>query len=190
MEMRTKLAMSPAEYIEWELGQELKHEYIDGEIIEMSGGSGEHSMIIGNIHGLLWNLLNFPQYTVHTSNMRVKFSPSRYIYPDLSVVRGESVYADASRLNLVNPVLVVEVTSPSSMMKDRVEKLGYYHSVPSVEAYLVVDQDRVHVEMHNRAAQGWETEAFSDITAVVPLPMLDCELPLATIYRGIALDEA
>ena len=142
MAIQSERTMTVAEYLEWEERQELRHEYIDGDIIEMSGGTGEHSMIIGNIHGFLWNRLSFPQYTVHTSNMRIKFSPTRYVYPDLSVVRGENVYDDASRLNLLNPVFVVEVTSPSSAKRDRMDKLDNYFDVPSIEAYLIVDQDR------------------------------------------------
>ena len=178
--------MSVAEYLEWEERQESRHEYIDGEVIEMSGGSGEHSMIIGNIQGFLWNLLCFPRYTVHSSNMRVKFSPSRYVYPDLSVVRGESVYDDASRLNLLNPVFVVEVTSPSSAIRDRMDKLDNYLSVPSIDAYLIVDQDRPRADLYSRSNDGWHLRTFSDPADAIPLPQIGCELPLAQVYRGIS----
>lgn len=177
--------MTVAEYLKWEERQEVKHEYIDGEIIEMSGGTGEHSIIIGNIQGLLWSLLRFPQYTVHTSEMRVKFSPTRYVYPDLSVVRGESIYDDVSKLNLLNPVFVVEVTSPSSAIRDRLDKLDYYFTVSSIEAYLIVDQDRPRADLYTRAGEGWHLQIFSNTEDVIPLPMLDCELALGQVYRGI-----
>ncbi|MCY3833315.1 MAG: Uma2 family endonuclease [Chloroflexi bacterium] len=189
MAIQAERAMTVAEYLEWEERQELRHEYIDGVIIEMSGGTGEHSVIIGNIHGLLWNHLSFPLYTVHSSNMRVKFSPSRYVYPDLSVVRGESIYDDASRLNLLNPVFVVEVTSPSSLTVDRVDKLGYYLEVPSIEAYLIVDQDRPRADLYTRAEEGWHVRVFDQAEDVIPLPLLDCELSLAQVYRGIEFAE-
>jgi len=190
MAMQTERTMTVAEYLEWEERQECQHDYIDGEIIEMSGGTGEHSMIIGNIHGFLWNLLRFPQYTVHTSNMRIKFSPTRYVYPDLSVVRGESVYDDASRLNLLNPAFVVELTSPSSAIRDRMEKLDNYFDVPSIEAYLIVDQDRPRADLYTRAQEGWHLQIFSNAEDTIPLPMLDCKLPLAQVYRGIEFAEA
>ena len=185
MAIQTERAMTVAEYLEWEVRQELRHEYIDGAIFEMSGGTGEHSVIIGNIQGLLWNRLRFPLYTVHTSNMRVRFSPSRYVYPDLSVVRGESKYDDASRLNLLNPVFVVEVTSPTSSVRDRVDKLAYYLDVPSTEAYLIVDQDRFRADLYTRAGDGWHVRVFNQAEDVIPLPVLECELPLAQVYRGI-----
>ena len=182
--------MSVAEYLEWEERQEIRHEYIDGEIIEMSGGSGEHSMIIGNIQGFLWNLLSFPHYTVHTSNMRVKFSPSRYVYPDLSVVRGESIYDPASRLNLLNPIFVVEVTSPSSATRDLVDKLGYYLEVSSIQAYLIVEHDGPRAHLHKRAEDRWMLQIFDHADDVIQLPMLNCELLLAQVYRGIDFAKA
>ncbi|MDE2776020.1 MAG: Uma2 family endonuclease [Chloroflexota bacterium] len=185
MAIQNERVMTVAEYLEWEERQEVKHEYIDGEIIDMSGGTGEHSIIIGNIQGLLWSLLSFPQYTVHTSEMRVKFSPTRYVYPDLSVVRGESIYDDGSRLNLLNPVFVVEVTSPSSAMRDRVDKLELYFAVPSIAAYLIVDQDRPRADLYTRSKEGWHLQIFNNAEDVIPLPMLDCQLPLAQVYRGI-----
>ena len=190
MAIQTERTMTVAEYLVWEEGQELKHEYIDGEIIEMSGGTGEHSMIIGNILGFLWNRLSFPQYTVHTSNMRIKFSPTRYVYPDLSVVRGESVYDDASRVNLLNPAFVVEVASPSSAMRDRMEKLDNYFDVPSIEAYLIVDQERPRGDLYTREQEGWHLQIFNNAEDVIPLPVLDCELSLAQVYRGIEFADA
>ena len=189
MAIQKERTMTVAEYLEWEARQEIKHEYIDGEIIAMTGGTGEHSMIIGNIQGFLWNLLNFPQYTVHTSDMRVKFSPSRYVYPDLSVVRGESIY-DESRLNLLNPVFVVEVTSPSSAIRDRLDKLDSYFAVPSIEAYLIVEQDRPRADLYTRSEDGWHLRAFNQAEDVIPLPMLQCDLPLEQVYRGIVFDRA
>ncbi len=189
MAVRTSPRMSVEDYLAWEERQEIKHEYIDGEIYEMTGGTGEHSMITANIQGFLWNRLSFPQYTVHTSDMRVKLSPSRYVYPDLSIVRGESIYDDASRLILRNPVFVVEVTSPSSAIRDRMDKLDNYFNVPSIEAYLIVDQDRPRADLYSRMQDGWRLRAFNQPEDVIPLPALECQLPLEQVYRGIVFEE-
>ena len=189
METQTKLAMSPAEYIEWELGQELKHEYIDGEIIEMTGGTGKHSRIPINIILALGSAIDLSESVIHSANMRVRVSPSRYVYPDFSVVRGESTYEDERELTLLNPVFVVEVTSPGSQIRDRVDKVDYYQAVSSIEAYLIVEQDRCRVDLYTRADEGWNMRLFTKPDDVIPLPMLDCELPLSQIYRGIAFDE-
>jgi len=190
MAIQTKPAMTVAEYLEWEERQELKHEYIDGEIIEMSGGTGTHSKIAMNIALALGGLVNLLKFVFHSSNMRIRVSENRYVYPDLSVVPSHELFENEKELALLNPVFVVEVTSPSSMTYDRVDKLRYYLDVPSIEAYLIVDQDRFRVDLYTRADEGWYLRVFSDQDAVIPLPMLDCDLPLAQVYRGIEFAEA
>ena len=93
-------------------------------------------------------------------------------------------------LTLLNPVLMIEVTSPSSMMYDRVDKLDFYFDVPSIEAYLVIDQDRVRADLYARAEEGWYVRVFNLPEDTIPLPMLNCELPLEQVYRGIVFEEA
>ncbi len=185
MAMQIKQMMTVADYLAWEEWQELKHEYIDGEIIEMSGGTLKHSRIKTNIGGLLYALLDFSVYILCNSDMRLRVSPTHYVYPDFSVVRGEPRLEDERELTLLNPVLVVEVTSPTSARRDRVDKLGYYFAVPSIAAYIIIDQDRVHAELYTRAADGWRSREFSSRDDVMPLAALNCELPIAAIYRGI-----
>lgn len=185
MPIQTERAMTVAEYLEWEVGQELRHEYIDGEIIEMSGGTGTHSKIAMNIALALGGLVNLLQYVFHSSNMRIRVGENRYVYPDLSVVRGIELFEDEKELALINPVFVVEVTSPTSSVRDRGDKLDYYLAVASIEACLIVDQDRPRADLFTRAAEGWHVRVFDRAEDVMPLPMLDCELSLAQVYRGI-----
>ena len=185
MAMQIKQMMTVADYLAWEEWQELKHEYIDGEIIEMTGGTGDHSIIAANIMLGLGSRINRQVFTIYNSDMRVQATESRYVYPDLCVVRGTANYADYGKLNLLNPVFVAEVTSPSSARRDRGDKLDYYFAVPSIAAYLIIDQDRVHAELYTRAADGWRSRAFSSRDDVMPVAALNCELPLAAIYRGI-----
>ena len=139
--------MSVDEYFEWELLQERKHEYIDGEVIEMPGVSNKHSLITTNLIYLLVAALDRLLYTLHTSELRVQISPTRYVYPDLMLVRGVADFADPGEYNLMNPFFVVEVTSPTSITRDRREKLEYYSSLPSIEACLIVDQHRPNAEL-------------------------------------------
>ncbi len=190
MAIQTSSKMTVADYIAWEAGNELKHEFIDGEVIEMTGGTGKHSKIAANIIFAIYGRVDFSNYAVHTSDMRIRVSETRYVYPDVSAVRGEEVYEDESELTLLNPVLVVEVTSPSSVSNDRIDKLGLYLVVPSIEAYLIVDQDRIRADLYTRADDGWLLRVFSRPDDVIPLATLDCQLPLAQVYRGIAFAEA
>lgn len=185
-----KPRLSVAEYLAWEAENEIKHEYIDGEVYAMSGGTGKHSSIMINITITIGQQLGDSVCALHSSEMRVKVNDSRYVYPDLSAVCGKSSYEDESEISLLNPILVVEVTSPSSIEYDRVAKRDFYREVPSIQGYLIIDQHRVCAELYTRADIGWLLQVYTDPDDVIPLEMLNCELPLAEIYRGISFEEA
>ena len=150
--------MTVEDYFEWELLQERKHEYIDGAVYEMPGVSNTHDAITVNIIYLFMSCLDRLRFNLRTAELRVRVSPSRYVYPDLTIVRGRPRFADASNYNLINPYFVLEVTSPSSMDRDRQEKLEYYYDVPSIEACLIVDQHRLNAELYERGASGWRQQ--------------------------------
>ncbi len=187
---KLKPRLSVQEYLAWEAENEIKHEYIDGEVFAMSGGTSKHSRVAANAIAAIVRKLSDSICFVHTSDMRVKVAADRYVYPDLSVVCGEEQFEDKSETSLLNPILVVEVTSPSSIERDRFAKRDFYREVPSIQAYLVIDQHRVCAELYSRADVGWLLQVFTDPNDVIPLAMLNCELPLADIYRGINFGEA
>ena len=191
MAIQTKPPMTVADYLEWEKGEELKHEYIDGEIIEMTGGTRNHSRIMTNVTIAIGRQLDDSDCKLLSSEMRIKISESRYVYPDLSAVCGtERLEDEESELTLLNPVFVVEVTSPSSTVYARVDKLDFYSDVPSIIAYLIVDQDRIRADLYTRTDEGWHVRVFNSLDDVIALESLDCELPLAQVYRGIVFEEA
>ena len=105
----------------------------------------------------------------------------------MSVVCGEPE-TEYKTLTLLNPTLVVEVTSPSSIDYDRGTKRELYGDVPSIAAYLVIDQHRALVELYTRMETGWQLQCFADLDDVVPLEALDCDLPLREIYRDIVFE--
>ncbi len=177
------------EYLAFEADSDTRHEYIDGEIYDMTGGTNHHSEIIMNVAGTLYGKLLDTNCSLRNSDMRVKASPSRYLYPDLSAVCGEPALEDNST-TLLNPILALEVTSPSSMLYDRVNKLEYYRAIPSIQVYLVIDQHRVYLDLHTRSENGWLWQKFSDLSDVIPLEALHCSLPLSAVYRGIHFEQA
>lgn len=185
MAIQTKELMSVEEYFEWELRQEERYEYIDGELIEMTGVSDSHSQITINIILTLGNAVDLSRYALRTESMRVQISPTRYVYPDLSIIRGNPAFREGSKYNLLNPCFVLEVTSPSSMARDRSDKLGYYFTVPSIEYCLIVDQHRICAELYTRGDSDWQRQEFSEPTDVIPLALMQCEIPLNQIYRDI-----
>ena len=177
------------EYLVYEAEGEIKHEYIDGGIYAMTGGTVNHSAITANTMIAIGRQLDRSNCSLHSSDMRLKVSESRYVYPDLSAVCGQAVTDDHST-TLLNPILVVEVTSPSSMDYDRLAKRDYYHAVPSIQGYLIIDQHRIFAELYTRASIGWLLRQFSDLDDAAPLEMLACALPLAQVYRGISFEDA
>lgn len=177
------------EYLVYEAESKIKHEYIDGEIHAMTGGTGNHSEIKMNTAVAIGRQLDHSNCSLRNSDMRLKVSESRYVYPDLSAVCGKAAYDDNST-TLLNPILVVEVTSPSSMDYDRLAKRDYYHAAPSIQGYLIIDQHRIFAELYTRASTGWLLRQFSDLDDEIPLEMLSCALPLAQVYRGILFENA
>ena len=185
MEAQTKPRLTVAEYLAFEAESEIKHEYIDGEIYAMTGGTDNHSRIAANVIGAFYMLMNNPDCYVYTSDMRVKAAASRYVYPDLSVVCGQARHEDDGKTSLLNPILVVEVTSPTSMIYDHGLKREMYQQVASIEAYLIIDQRSIRAELHTRVGSDWRLQTFTGREDIIPLPMLDCDLPIAQVYRGI-----
>ncbi len=177
--------MTVEEYFAFDEASEYKNEYIDSEVYPMTGGTIYHGIIIANASGELRQLLKGSDCRVISSDMRNRVNPRRYVYPDFSVVCGEPA-TDERAVTLWNPTLVAEVTSPSSLNYDRGDKLRYYQSIDSLQIYLVIDQQRPLVELHERRDGGWHAQEFSGLDAVVPLASLGCDLPLTEIYEGIS----
>ena len=181
--------MTVEEYFAFDEASEYKNEYIDGEVYPMTGGTAYHAEIMLNLGFALGLRLRGGGFHFYSSAMRNSVSPTRYLYPDLSVVRGEPAL-DEQAINLFNPTLVAEVLSPATANRDRGFKRGMYQSIPSLQVYLIIDQFIARVEVDSRQDGAWHTQEYSGVDAVIPLPALGCELPLAEIYAGIEFDPA
>ena len=172
------------EYLAFEAESEFKHEFIDGIIYDMTGGTSNHSEIAVNIIVGIATRIRHTNCSLRTGDMRLKIREGFYVYPDVSAVCGKGEFED-NRTVLLNPILAVEVISPTSANYDRSTKLRYYQSLPSLRGYLIVDQYGVQVDAYTRARDSWLHQAYSSIDDVIPLDMISCDLPLSEIYRGI-----
>ena len=179
--------MTVEEYLAFDEAGDIRNEYIDGEIIPMAGGTGSHNLIVANTTIAFGVALEDGDCAVFGSQMRVRIDAARYVYPDVSVVCGKPEYEDDNEVILLNPTVVVEVTSPESLTRDHVDKVAYYGAVPSIQGYLILDQQRVFAEWYTRAEDGWHLRQYADLADEIPLDPLDCSLSLSAIYRGIAL---
>ncbi len=177
------------DYLAFERQSETKHEYLDGEIVAMSGASRAHGRISWNIGGLLYPQLEAAGCEGFVGDMRVAVlsAESRYTYPDVVVVCGEPQFEDTELDTLLNPTWIVEILSPSTEDKDRGRKLFDYRAIPSLRAILLIAQDQVHVEQFLRQPDGsWLLTDTEDLDEVLEVPGVDVRLSLKDLYQGVS----
>ncbi len=179
---------TPEEYIALERKAEYKSEYFDGHIIAMAGASSKHNLITGDIFYGLYPQLIGHGCEIFTSDMRVRASlGDAYFYPDVVVVCGEPEFEDDVFDTLLNPIVIVEVLSPSTEAYDRGEKFARYKHLASLQEYVLVSQDKVWVEHHRRHGTQWMLSHYRALEDVLPLPSIGCELPLRDIYARVTV---
>jgi Uma2 family endonuclease len=150
-----RLKMTAAEYLAYERScSEAKHEYVDGELFAMSGGTREHSLIGANIVRELGNALADTPCKVHGSDMRVGAANGSYHYPDASVVCERPRFEDEIRDVLLNPSLIVEVLSDSTERYDRAGRFAHFRTIESLTDYVLVSQHAPLVEHYRRLPDG------------------------------------
>ncbi len=173
---------SIAEYLALERQAETKSEYLNGEIFTMAGASREHNLLVTAISATLYPPIKGCE--LYASDMRVRVpATDLFTYPDLVVVCGEPELEDDHFDTLLNPTLLAEVLSPSTEDFDRGRKFAHYRTLPSLLGYLLVAQDRVHVEYFARQADGrWVLTEGDDMTTVLDLEGIGCRLALAEVY--------
>lgn len=164
-----------------------KNEYFAGEIYPMPGASREHNLIVASILARLYMQLLKQPCEVYPSDMRVKVSASGlYTYPDLTVVCGEPTFEDAQVDTLLNPTVIIEVLSASTEDYDRGKKFARYRQLPSLQDYLLVAQDQMHVEHYARQSDGsWRFLEAEQAEATIMLTSIDCTLQLEAIYEKL-----
>ncbi len=196
--MATRVAqtdLTPEEYITLERkaipdADTVKTEYIKGKIISRSSSNRAHNLINGNIAGELHTRLKGTECFVFANQMRVSIPAAKsYFYPDVGVVCEEPRFEDDVFDTLLNPIVVVEVLSPSTAAYDRGEKFAHYRQLPSLQEYLLVAQDAVLVKHYRRQERQWIFTDFQNRDEILPLPSLQCELPLQDIYERVTFPE-
>ncbi|TAE29276.1 MAG: Uma2 family endonuclease [Candidatus Kapaibacterium sp.] len=174
------------EYFALEEEHHEKYEFHNGEILSMPGGTYEHSSLTARVIGLLYKHLasnvQTEEIIVLSSDMRVNIPTyNRYVYPDITIVRGEPHFADAKRTQLLNPTVIIEVLSDSTADYDRSDKFEYYRSIPSLEEVAFFAQDRAHAELFRKNAHGrWEIVEIEN--SIVEFASVQAHISLAEIY--------
>lgn len=179
--------MSVEEYLELEENSTIKHEYIDGHVYAMAGGTVDHGSIAVNVLAFLRPLLRGGPCRVHNSDVKVRLGPRRFVYPDVSVSCDERDHA-AGRAKFINhPRVVVEVLSPTTADYDRGDKFEMYRSRASFAEYVLIDAERASIEVRTRQADdSWQRQTFGPEGEVV-LSSIDARIPITAIYEDTDL---
>ncbi len=163
-------------------------EYRNGEIFIMSGGTANHSAIAINFIIYLGFLLRDTDLRIHGGDMRIWIPEFQCgTYADALVINGELEFHGDRTDEILNPVLIVEVLSPSTEGYDRGEKFRKYRSIPSLAEYLLISQSEPYIEHYSKAENGdiWQFQIGDRLEQTMKLPSLNIEIPLTEIYRRI-----
>ena len=178
---------SPEEYLELEVNSEIRHEYINGLIIPMTGGTPNHNQLALNFSGTLNYLLKRQPYQVFVTDQRL-WIPTRKIhtYPDIMVVKTPLEYEQGRKDTLVNPVMIAEVLSKSTKSYDRDEKFAAYRTIPSLQEYILIDQYTMHIEQYFKTDNNkWIFSEFTDADVSLNLASISCQIMLSDIYDKV-----
>ena len=174
--------MTPGEFLAWEAAQELKWEFDGLQPVAMVGATLVHAAIQGNIITALNNRLRGKPCRPYGSDVKVQIGP-KYRYPDalvscVPIVPGVTVAAD--------PVVIFEVLSESTAETDRTTKLREYRSLPSVQRYVMLEQNQAAATVITRTETGWSLETL-DAHGTLAMPEIGVEVPMAELYDGLDL---
>ena len=183
-------ALSLAEYQNLERETDIRHEYYDGKIIAMAGGTGRHSIICSNINFEIELGLKNKSSKCRCLNSEMKVSieqANTYVYPDAMVVCGKLQWGGIDPHAITNPTLIVEVLSASSLRRDRVTKFNLYKTIFSFREYALIDQTEPQVEVYFKRSLRhlWQKTVYDNLADVVKLQSLGIEIPMPDLYRDV-----
>ncbi|WP_316429652.1 Uma2 family endonuclease [Leptolyngbya sp. NK1-12] len=178
---------SPEAYLELEVNAEERHEYIDGEVILMPGGTPNHNQIVGNFYAALNFAFKRQPYRVFVTDQRLWIPKRRiYTYPDVMVVQGELQLQEGRKDTITNPMLIAEVLSESTRSYDKDSKFAAYRTIPSFQEYVLIDQATLHVEQYYKTEpRKWIFAEYDGEEAVLMLATVPFQITLADLYDKV-----
>ncbi|MDP2788403.1 MAG: Uma2 family endonuclease [Pseudomonadota bacterium] len=189
MQLAKQHCLSEAEYLAFEEASPTRHEFVAGELFALDGVSQRHNRIAGNLAIALMTVFRDKPCQVFMSDVKLHVAQgSAYYYPDVMATCTEQAIAANESQLASEPVLVVEVLSPSTETIDRREKLHAYRRLPSLQEYALISQDMQQVEIYRRQGEGGDIGAWLFITYEpgdnVEFASIGLSLPIAELYAG------
>ena len=186
-----QLYYSPEEYLELEMASSDRHEYVDGQIILMTGGLPNHNQIAGNLYAALNFALRRKSYQAFMTDQRL-WIPRRqiYTYPDVMAIVSPLELQEGRRDTIVNPTLIAEVLSKSTQSYDRAGKFAAYRTIPSFQEYVLIDQYSFQVEQYIKTdGNKWIFAVYEAADEILSLASVPCEISLADLYDKVEFSD-
>ena len=185
MNLALRKPMTLAEFLAWEERQPLRYEFDGIGPVAMTGGTFAHAAIQRNLAFALTGRLRGKPCQFVGNDLKIQVADGHIRYPDGMVVCSP---VDRKATVVHDPVVVFEVLSPSTATNDRIVKAREYQATPSIQRYVMLEQDSVGATVYARAGDVW-THDILVADSILALPEIGVELPLAELYQGIAFDE-
>ncbi len=184
-----KTIFTAEEYLEFEKESQDKNEFYKGEIFLMSGASPRHNLIFTNLFIKLGNLLKGSPCKPYGSDLRIHIPEnSLFTYPDISVICGDIIPSELDADSAIQPVILVEILSPSTRNYDRGEKFKLYRDIPSLREYVLIDSESILAEVYSLNEKGhWELIEYKSQVDILTLHSMQISIPLKDIYEGSKL---
>lgn len=178
---------TPEEYLALERAAGYKSQYYRGEIFAMAGASEPHNRILTNLIVAIHGALRGRDCVIYPSDMRVKCPTGLMTYPDVSIVCGQREFDDEHRDTLLNPMVIVEILSPSTEAYDRGKKFRHYRNILSLREYVLIAQDQVCVEKFLLPKDGgpWTWTAQTELENILAFGSCEATVRIADIYAGV-----
>lgn len=190
MQAQEKKIYTPEDYLDFEVNSEIRHEYINGEVIPMTGGTPNHNDIAGNLYILIKLALKEKAYRTFYVDQRLWVPDYKFhTYPDVMVV-SKPIELQAGRKDTVtNPVLIAEVLSKSTKNYDQDEKFVAYCTIPTFREYLLIDQYTSRLQQYTKDdSNQWIFREYSEIKANFELTSIPCTISLEEVYSDIEFE--
>ncbi|HEX8504339.1 MAG TPA: Uma2 family endonuclease [Hymenobacter sp.] len=185
-------SISVEEYLRLEISAETKHEFTNGRVWAMAGATPAHNEINYNLNQVIGPVLRQRGCKGYMGDQRVQTkNSSGYLYPDTVAACGPIFNEEPNPSSLTNPLLIVEVTSASTAERDHYEKFTLYRHIASLRQYLMLSSEEVHAELYSLGEGGrWIYIETRDLSAVLDLSSIGCQVPLSEVYDGVALSSS
>lgn len=185
--LKPKVTYTPEEYLALEDLADQKSEYCQGEIFAMAGGSTNHNRIAVSLCASLDTLLEDGRCEVFSSDVKLfVVAHDLYTYPDAMVVCGGPQYVEERDDALINPTVIVEVLSKTTRGYASNQKFAFYRSIQTFQDYVLIDQERVHVDCYHKEANGrWVLTEYNALENQLLIESLQVAIPLRRIYRRV-----